>query len=40
MTRGKAIQWLYWYHAREAWDRFHDSRGWLVHMAFPKPPPN
>lgn len=37
MTRGKAIQWLYWHHAREGWDLFWASpyRTWGRFTPFP-----
>jgi hypothetical protein len=27
MNVGLAVQWLYWFHAREGWNLFHDARG-------------
>lgn len=35
MTRSKAIEWLFWYHAREGWQRFHERRMMQMYRPFP-----
>lgn len=40
MTRSKAIEWLFWHHAREGWDNFQIHRlRRMVPMPFPAQQP-
>lgn len=43
MSRTKAIEWLFWHHAREGWNRFHANPNrpiaMGIYLTFPLEPP-